>query len=351
MRKHALLPSLVDAMLGRCRRSLSVCAVLSSVGLGTSKLRAQEIAPTLLSYRAPEGCPEVADFQRSVQRRSAHVRFVDEGSHDRELSIVLRKDGDLTNGELRLIERDGSLRQRSVRFTSCAEAVEGLALITLVSLDPKALLEPEKPAEPAPTPAPVPKVEGPRVSAPPRLVAVAPESRTEVALGGQFNAAFRALPGSALGGSLFVDVASTSPSWFAPLLRVAIGHVQRRGLSSNETGEAEANFSLTLATMSACPLRVAGGAFTLRPCAFVSGGLLRAWGSNTTDLEPQSRPYGAWGGSLLAFARASQTTDIVADIAAGPTVFSDRFGFDQELIWKTPALYLSSGVGLRFVFR
>ena len=340
-------------MLGRCCRDLSVCAVLSIACVGTRALNAQEFAPTLLSYRAPVGCPEVADFQRSVQRRSAHVRFVDEGSHDRELSIVLRKDGDFTNGELRLIERDGSLRQRSVRFNSCGEAVEGLALITLVSLDPKALLQPEKAAEPppTPTPAPTPKPGPRRLSALPRLVAVAPESRTELALGVEFNSAFRALPATAFGGSLFVDVGSNSPSWFAPLLRVAVGHVQRRGLSSNETGEAEANFSLTLATLSACPLRVAGGPFALRPCAFVSGGLLHAWGSNTTELEPQSRPYGAWGGSLQIFARASQMIEMVTDMAAGPTVFRDRFGFDEALIWKTPPLYLSGGVGLRFVFR
>ena len=98
----------------------------------------------------------MAEFQRSVQRRSARVRFVEVGPHDRELTIVLRRDASFTIGELRLLERDGSLRQRNVRFTSCSEAMEGLALIAVVSLDPQALLEPSKPAEPPSVPVPVP---------------------------------------------------------------------------------------------------------------------------------------------------------------------------------------------------
>jgi carboxylate-amine ligase len=73
-----------------------------------SPLCAQELGPTLLSYSAPEGCPNVADFRSSVRRRSTRVRFVEEGAHDRELSIAMRKEGEHTIGELRLTERDGS---------------------------------------------------------------------------------------------------------------------------------------------------------------------------------------------------------------------------------------------------
>ena len=318
--------------------------------LVASPLCAQDLGPTLLSYRAPEGCPDAADFRRSVQRRSARLRFVEEGAHDRELSIAMRKDGDFTNGELRLTERDGSLRTRNVRFTTCSEAVEGLALIAVVSLDPQALLDPDKPVSVSvPVAAvnpPASETQAPTQRAP--VVPAAPSSKTELALGGEFNVAFRALPATALGGSLFVDLASGSEAWFAPLFRAAVSHVQRRGL---ESGGGEANFTLTLLTLSACPLRLAAGPFALRPCAFASGGALYAWGSQTTNRQQRTRPYGAVGGSVLLLARISQPLEIVADLALGATLLRDSFGFDPQQPWQTPALYLSSGIGARFVFR
>jgi hypothetical protein len=343
---------LVDAMLGRCCRGLSACAVLGVALLGSRQLRAQELGPTLLSYRAPDGCPGAADFQRSVQRRSTRVRFVDEGAHERQLSIAMRKEGEFTHGELRLVERDGSLRKRNVRFTTCSEAVEGLALIAVVSLDPQALLQVEKPAEPAKAAAvlapatkapPSPTAAGPR----PDSASTAQESKLQLGLGAEFAFAFRALPAPAPGGALFVDLASRSDSWFSPLLRLTLSHVQRRGL---ESGGAEANFTLTLATVSACPLHLGGGLLVLRPCAFASGGALYAWGSETTNLQQRTRPYGALGGSVLLFARVSQRLEIVADFSAGATLLRDSFGFDPAPPWKTPALYLSSGIGARFVF-
>jgi len=349
---------LVDAMHGRTFRGLSACAVLSVALLGSRAARAQAAGPTLIAYRAPEGCPSLIDFQRSVQRRSTRVRFVADGSHERELSIVIRKEGESAQGELRLVERDGRVSQRNVRFTTCAEAVEGLALIAVVSLDPQALLEQasapspdaaapvaaaSKPSEPAAKPT------SKQASATQSAVATAPASNPRVALGATFNVAPRALPETALGGSLFMDVASISESLFAPLLRVAVSHVERRGLSSSDG--AEANFTLTLATLSACPLRATGGFLELRPCAFVSGGVLYAWGSDTTNLQQRTRPYGALGGSVLLLAHASQAIDLVADLALGATLVRDTFGFQQDQPWKTPGLYLSTGIGARFVFR
>src|SRR3954451_11135895 len=111
------------------RRDCSASLTLSGTLLFAAPVGAQALGPTLLSYQAPESCPKVNDFQDSVGRRSARVRFVEGGPHERELAVTLDREGDLTIGELRLTERDGSLRRRRVRFSSCAEAVEGLALI------------------------------------------------------------------------------------------------------------------------------------------------------------------------------------------------------------------------------
>ncbi|HKO49689.1 MAG TPA: hypothetical protein VJV79_18295 [Polyangiaceae bacterium] len=276
------------------------------------------------------------------------MRFVEQGTYERQLSIAMRKDGDFISGELRLTERDGSLRQRNVRFTTCSEAVEGLALIAVVSLDPQALLQPARATEPAPPPTPAPKpplAQSPAKSDP---VPLTPQPKLQWALGAEFNFAPRALPAPALGGSLFVDLDFVRSGGFAPLFRAALSHVERRGLSS---GTAEANFTLTLATVSACPLRIQGGFLVLRPCAFVSGGALHAWGSQTTNLQQRTRPYGALGGSVMLLAQVSQALELVADLGLGATLVPDTFGFDDDQPWKTPPVYLSSGIGARFVFR
>jgi hypothetical protein len=320
--------------------------------------QAQALGPTLLSYRAPDSCPEVAEFQKSVQRRSARVRFVDEGSHERELSIALSKEGDFTIGELRLIERDGSLRQRSVRFSSCTEAVEGLALITVVSLDPQALLQAPPPPEPAaekppsplapPKPANKPAARSNPQPAPPPLPSEQRASHLEGAFGGEFVAGFHQFPQTAFGGALFVDVGAGSPSWFAPLARFAVGHSERRFVP---TGDGDANFALTQATLTACPVRLGDQAISVRPCMLTSAGVLRAWTTAGLDPQTRTRPAWAWGGSALVFLNVSQTTEIVADIAVSSPLIRDRFEVGQAWSWTTRPLYLSSGVGLRFVFR
>jgi hypothetical protein len=281
------------------------------------------------------------------------VRFVDEGSHERELSIALSKQGDYAIGELRLIERDGSLRQRSVRFTSCAEAVEGLALITVVSLDPQALLQapPPQPAPEKTTPTPVKSGEPAKPVAPspaPPPPRPSPRTHLEGALGGELVAGFQQLPRTALGGALFVDVASGSPSWFAPLLRLAVVHSERRGISSGDT---EANFALSQATLTGCPVKLGDPPISLRPCAFTTAGVLRAWSSDSFGLHARTRPTWAWGGSLLASLQVTQTTEIIADFQAASPLVRDRFEVPPTWSWTTPALYLSTGVGLRFVFR
>lgn len=340
----AIVRGLADPIAGRTWRGLAAFAAAGSLLLAAGKISAQEAGPILLSYRASEGCPEVAAFQQAVQRRSSRIQFVDEGTHGRELLVVLEPAGDGTTGELRLTERDGTLRQRSVTFSTCAEAVEGLALITAVSLDPAAALAPQPPAPPPPPPQPV-------QPAPPRE----PEQRRssparplEVALGGDLLVAFNALPETAFGGAVFVDIASGSESWLAPLFRGAFSHYQRRNI---EEGSAEAHFTLTLGALSACPVRFGASWLALRPCLFGSAGALHSWATDVPEALPSTRFYAAWGGSLLLFLKVSQQVEIVGDVALGNALIRDQFVLEETPFWEVPPLHLSSGIGARFVFR
>jgi hypothetical protein len=341
---------LFDAKVARLSRGLAASAVLCAIALTAARARAQDPQPTLLAYKAPADCPAVGDFQRSVQRRSARIHFVDEGSHDRQLSIFLRKDGDFTVGELRLIEASGTLRQRSVRFTTCAEAVEGLALIATVSLDPQALLEapgpvPETPPTPPPR-SPHSQAHEPMAATPP--LQLTPGVETEI--GAELNAYFNALPKTAFGGTVFMDVSSTSRHWLSPSIRGAISHVERLGLSDPA---GQANFTLTLLSLSGCPLRIGGDIVVFRPCATLSGGALHTRGTDTNDAPATTRQYFSWGGSGMFSARLGELLEIVGDAGVGVTLIRDQFSFGVcpgdgcHQFWKTPELYLSTGLGFR----
>lgn len=340
--------------------------MLCTVVLGTQHARADALSPTLLAYKAPSDCPAVGDFQRSVQRRSTRIHFVDEGSHERELSIYLRKEGDYTIGELRLIEQNGTLRQRSVRFNTCAEAVEGLALIATVSLDPEALLAPPSPApstttipsavRPPPNPPPPTHPEThpaaqPRPANPPRPAAPEP-SGPETYVGAEPNVYLNALP-TAVGGSVFVDVESASLHLFSPSIHAAISHVERLGYEPQveNAGEpdARANFALTLFTLAGCPLRLGRKVLVFRPCLEASGGSLRTWGTRTDTSSTDDNRYLSWGGSSRLTVRLGELAEIVGDASVGATIFRNKFAFDDpnNPFFTTRPLYISTGLGFR----
>ena len=355
-------------MFARLSRGLAASAVLCAVQFGARGARADDQGPTLLAYKAPADCPAAGDFQRSVQRRSTRIHFVDEGSHDRELSIILRKDGDFVVGELRLIEQNGTLRQRSVRFNTCVEAVEGLALIATVSLDPQALLEAPGAVSPTPsaatptaTPAPTsstppnrpPRAEPKPIQPTPTNPLMPDPSGIETNVGAEFNVYFNALPGPAFGGGAFIDVGAASRHLFSPLIHAAITHVERIGfqpttqLPPSELN-AEANFALTLVTLAGCPLRIGNETLAFRPCAAVSAGDLRSWSTHTDISLARNSGYLSWGGSGMLLLRLGELAEIVGDAGVGVTVTRYNFQFDNLVTFPgTGQLYISTGLGFR----
>jgi len=359
---------LFDAKVARLSRGLAACAVLCACALTAGQAHAEDLHPTLLAYKAPADCPPVGDFQRSVQRRSTRIHFVDEGSHERELWVFLHKEGDFTVGELRLIEQNGSLRQRSVRFTTCAEAVEGLALIATVSLDPEALLSgvhpvPEtSPAEPAKTAPPPRKTPRPRAKAPPLPPPEPPQesSEFEAKVGLEASVLFRALPkAAAFGGTAFGELGSSSRYLIAPVFSLAFTHARRYDIAGDSSDAiSRANFALTLFTLSGCPLRIGGNIVVFRPCARVSGGVLRAWGTETNQPQTATRNYWSWGGAGVLSVRVSELVEIVGDAGVGVNLIRDTFTFgrcaspsDCTQVGKTPPLYISTGLGFRLAWR
>ena len=117
-----------------------------------------------------------------------------------------------------------------------------------------------------------------------------------------------------------------------------------------------ANFALTLVTLSACPLRIGGDVLVFRPCAAMSGGALRAWGTES-DAPPQTRGYLSWGGSGTLAVRLGEVTEIVGDAGVGETLIRDTFIFGTPpcpgpqcvVAGETSALYISTSLGFRLL--
>jgi hypothetical protein len=351
--QHALITGLIAVKVARLSCGFAASIALCAVTLA-GRAQAEDLQPTLLVYKAPADCPLVGDFQSSVERRSSRIHFVDEGSHDRELSIFLHKDGDFTVGELRLIEQNGTLRQRSVRFTTCAEAVEGLALIATVSLDPEALVQEPKPVPATPPeatpPAPKPALIEPRRPAPTPAPAHEEKIIAQTDIGAEANAFFRALPETAFGASFFVDVSSSSRHLFSPSIRGAISYAERLGVSGD--GDTKADVKFALFSVLGCPLRIGENVVIFRPCASFSGGALYTRGLDTPTPNPSYSPQFSGGGSAVLSVHLSEALELAADAGVGVTFIRDRFGFNDASLhfhqsWQTQALYISTGLGFR----
>jgi hypothetical protein len=328
---------------------------LSCAGLlGTVVARAQQVpeasvAPevtpeaTRFEFHAPDGCSSAEDFSARVRRRSARIRLVTDAAAQRSLVVEIQQPGPTgaLRGTVKVVEPDGATRTRQLKAASCEEAVEGLSLIATVTLDPDALLgepQPEpKPAPPAPKPAP-PK--------PPPAPPPPPTSRRgsyRFSFGLEASALLHVAPEPAFGGSVFAAFELQPGSLFATFVRLSVTHAERRGV---EAPGGQAGFAYTLPALDLCPVRLGPKALALRPCGFVSAGVLEVWGNGTPFDETHQRFYGAAGAALLAQLRLSEAVEIVADGHALLPFRRDEYGFDGVRFFTTPTPGFSTGVGV-----
>jgi hypothetical protein len=262
---------------------------------------AQEPPATRLEYRVPEGCPAVAEFERRVHLRSARIRFLGAGTAPRTLYVVITASGGASAGTLRLVESDGSDRRRGFQATSCEDAVDGLALIAAVALDPEGasgLAPPPPPAPlPPPPPLPVPRSLGPET---PPLVPIKLRLR-----GGSFGAGGSAVSGllpRVVGGLyLFGQLDFEYRGWLAPAFR----------FSGTFPGEHEfdgsggsALFSMVVPRLEICPIRMGSAQANIRPCVSGSLAIVESVGAkNTLRAGTDVRPVWIPGVSAVGSVR------------------------------------------------
>lgn len=346
---------------GRLRRTLRALAPALLVLGAPLPCHAEELPPTRLEYRVPAHCPGVDVFSERVRRRSSRIHLVTEGKGLRTLVVeVIEKKGTLESS-VRIVEVDGTERARHLKAKDCSEAIDGLALIATVSLDPEAILNPEpepepepEPKAPEPSPAPQPAPTKPTPDEPERPAPRArSSSKSPVGFGAGLEASVlgELVPQWIAGGSAFVWIEYRTGTWVSPLLRGTFTYIPSKIERSEPHGVAR--FETTFAgAVDACAFRVGTRALNAwLPCVSAVGGRLTAEGDSTEEPEHHSRWFAAVGPSALVMLRLWEPVEIVADVRAGAALVRDRFRFaPNEEFYKIPPVTFSGGLGLAVGF-
>jgi hypothetical protein len=329
-----------------------------------------------------KSCGSKEQLVLRVKSRLPGARFVEQEGELRVHARFTPGEGGRTAGELFLVREGEDLLLRALEATSCDDAVDGIALILAVTLDPTIAIESE--AEPAaaslpstppgsegqqgaPTSAGSPSNSEPRATAslgneypsdpgsvPDYLAddeAESPKSRADApwfvsgTIGGEgaWGPAPQAMPGV----SGYVMVGLAAPSVWSPA--VAIGGVSLWSPDLEQPG-GTASFTLDAVTLDGCPVRFAFRPFEARACASALIGRFAATGSNTRNPTSTTRPFVALGGlGVLAWDVGSHV-EVSARLAPRANLYRDDFEFAERVFRAVPALTLSAslGVGLRW---
>jgi hypothetical protein len=331
--------------------------------LGARELFAQatDQAPDLvrasLEFTAPAGCGSPADLVGRITRRSERIRFEPGPEKSRKLAVAIAPEGQALVARLELEQVSGRGSSRTLRASTCDEALEAVALVAAVSLDPTASTAPERELLPSPaTPPPVtpPPAEAPGAepesapSVPPAEALVAGVSATIVG-----QASWGPAPSFLPGIGLALAVELETGTLFSPLARASYVHSGGGGFNP-ETGTGEAAFELNQGTLEICPLRLGSRKAALYPCPSFTGGRLLAKGSDTLDAETHSRPWWVIGGTLLALFHPFGPLELQLSGSAGIPLIRDTFQFEPEepghLVHEVPGAAFAIGLGAGAVF-
>jgi hypothetical protein len=327
-------------------------------------------APILaaLDIQAPAGCATREALMAQISARAPRIRFTD----GRDATIALHATVEPTSrgptvAELVTFPAGGPRTTRRLTAKSCAEAVDALALVIAIVLDPAS--ESPRPADAGSDPSesdpggsrPTAPEASPRAPAAehPALEtneAAAPQSRPPsspraslarytfgATAGALFGPAPRALP--AVGA--FLSAEMDRDSVWSPALALSARHGARDDVV--EPG-GTARFALDTLTLDLCPLRLRTSVLQARPCGAALGGRLAAQGSSTYSPHAYARPFAALGASLLIDVELGRHFLIAGRVGASASLIRDSFAFTPEVFhrvaWAT--LDFAAGVALRF---
>lgn len=374
------------------RPGLALAAVLvlvSGAGIAQEARDPPRSAPTIvaLEFVGPPGCGSESQFKASVAMRSERIQFGSSADDPRRVRVELsRRAGGVVLATLTLIQSSGRRSARKIEASNCDEAVDAIALVTAVTLDPLGVSLSATPSHtnaggsggtsasagtsataggPSPSggagasdasragnagsagkiptyetlPGPLPDTDGAPWFGPGEVTWIA-----GAAVLGTWGAAPAVMPGAAL----FLSVSNERDSVLSPALRLRLSHSAAGGF---EEPGGTASFRVDVATLELCPFRLGSKEVNLRPCGFATGGILGASGDDTSEAQAHHRPWGAAGGTLAFAIRPMEQLQIECFGSVGRPFVRDSFQFAPTVFHEVWAMIPSVGLGTGFIFR
>lgn len=311
-----------------------------------------ETTPVQLEFTAPADCATQVQFAQRVRQRSERIELRPVAK--KQLTIVIQGKANVWTGRATFTDSDQEPLSREIAARSCDEVLDGLALVTVVVLDPDAIQNSPNdrlpsPTEPPPmaTPPskPVPVVAQPSSTRPPSDNT---DSHLNFGLSAIAGAKVGPAPDTMWSWGASAQVNLERPSPWSPQVRIT-GLLYSKDTYLARGGTA--SFSLAELQVSACPLVLRYKRSSLRPCAAVSYGRLGARGTRT--FVPASESVVWVEGDLQVEAAWEPIPMLMVFIAPAIGIPFKRYAFDFEPyeFHRVAPLTVSgiTGIGLRFL--
>ncbi|HVU04121.1 MAG TPA: hypothetical protein VHE30_20325 [Polyangiaceae bacterium] len=292
-----------------------------------------------LEYDAPAGCPRAEGFSRAILSSSARAHAAAEGEASTLVAVHIVPEAGGYLGLLGLRRPDGTESTRAVPAASCDEAASALALIAAIAVDPEASVPKagpgaigafDAPAAPvAPPPVAPPPPASPPLPAPPPPREPVERGRdlvAEVFVGGGVVGAVgpKLSPELVLPG---IGVGLNGEDAFSPWIALS-GHLAESVVASTPRGNAQ--FERLGARLTACPLRLARGVASFRPCALAELGRHHAKGESTKNAGTVNLTWSALGLVGRGELDLPASLSVGLELGAIFPLLRDSFRFDPD---------------------
>lgn len=324
-------------------------------------------------YDAHAGCPDERAFFDAVRARTSRVRLAAASEEARTFRVSIEKRGPNSVGRIVIEDVHEASAPRTVSAEACAEAINALALIAALSVDPNASLAPLPSAAPTPSATPATTattdagVEPPIDAATPTAtdaaveipIAPRPEPGPEEpslpitlrhAVGARADGMGFVAPGLRLGLRLQYALSFERGVAFSPALRLSFAWSESGELT---TPSARATFTWWTGRLAACPFvwpSAPDRSIAFRPCAALDLGAVRAEGSVIARPQTRTRPWALAGATALV-EWSPGPLGLEFELGAGAPLYREDFFFaPNEVVYTPPPVVLHGGAGVVWHF-
>jgi hypothetical protein len=325
-------------------------ALAQGMPLSATKNPADGRLAVRVLYTAPSGCPDTAEFEAELHKRTGKARPAADSEVAHVFRVQIRA---LPNGAMvgRIATEWNGQRSgvRELRDKSCSEVASALALTAALTIDPEARLDLEPDATkiapaaaaqpPQPPPLPASETTDDRATSEPSPAS----TKLETHLGIEAGATRIITPGVMPALGACGELAWVGSGLVSPSIRLSLNSASNT-LDANRV----ANFTWLAGELELCPIALRLGAGTdLSPCAAGAGGAILAKGRTVPEQYGQTRAW--WGAGLSAHLSqrlsARFGVELFAALLAPLRARSFVFANPSQEIARTPAASGELGLG------